>query len=59
MSLYSYVGINLMNKIIGSFLQESGAGRGRAWETISRSQNVEGIEKIKQEYFQIPNITQN
>ena len=46
-----------MNKIIGYFLQES---RGeRAWETVSRSHSVEGIEKIMQEYFQIPNITQN
>ena len=58
MSLYPYVGINLMNKIIGYFLQESGGG-GRAWETVSRSKSVEGIEKIMQEYFQIPNITQN
>ena len=27
MSLYPYVGINLMNKIIGYFLQESGGGK--------------------------------
>ena len=57
MSLYPYVGINLMNKIIGYFLQESGGGR--AWETVSWSKSVEGTEKIMQEYFQIPNITQN